>query len=268
MKKIIKALAVLSILALSIFTLAACSREEPERRTLIMGTNAAFFPFEFVADYGQGVIGQYAGIDVSLVARIAEELDIDIIIQDQEFGGLILALQNRDIDFIAAAMTIRPDRQEQVNFTVPYFNAGQYVIVRTGDPINSVAELEGMIVAVQLATTGDFAVTDAHEDGTVVFQTINRYNNLALAGTELINRSIDAVIVDAPVARGIVANHPDQLRVFSDPSFFGPEQFGMAFHKEDTELLAEWNAVLSRLIAEGYVEYLYNYYTTYHAPSE
>ena len=243
----------------------------PPRRTLVMGTSAGFFPFEFIADHGQGVIGQYAGIDVSLVARIAEELDVDIVIQDQEFAGLIVALQNRSIDFIAAGMTIRPDRAEVVNFSVPYYNAGQYVIVQQGNTaINAISDLEGLIVGVQLGTTGDMAITDGQADGVVSFQDIARFNQPAHGILDLISGSIDAFVVDAPVARAFLATYPGDLRIFSDPNgFFGPEQFGMAFHQDDTELLAEFNAVLTRLIAEGYVDYLYNYYMTYHvAPVE
>lgn len=262
-----KKLLLLALMIAALTALAACNEEETpaagtERRTLIMGTNAGFFPFEFIADYGRGVIGQYAGIDVSLVARIAEELDVDIIIQDQEFAGLILALQNRSIDFIAAAMTIRPDRQEVVNFTIPYFNAGQYVIVRSDNTdINAMADLEGLIVGVQIGTTGEMAVTDGQADGLVTFQNIAMYNQPVPGIMDIISGSIDAFVIDAPVARAFLASHPGQLRIFSDPDgFFGPEQFGMAFHKDDVELLAEFNAVLERLIAEGYVEYLYEFY--------
>ena len=264
-----KKLFVLALLLVSIFALSACtsSNEEEERRTLIMGTSARFFPFEFVADPGQGVIGQYAGIDLSLVARIAQYLDVDIIVRDQEFVGLILALQNREIDFIAAGMTIRPDREEVVNFTVPYFNAGQYVIVR-GDntEINSMADLAGKLVGVQLATTGDMAVTDGHEANVVNFGSIVRFNDPNPGILDVLSGSLDAFIIDAPVARGFVANHQGNLRAFADPGgFFGPESFGMAFHKDDVELLAQFNEVLERLIAEGYVTYLYEYYTTHHA---
>jgi len=267
MKKVLT-LALAAVLALSMFTLTACDSDNSgtERTTLIMGTSARFFPFEFIADYGQGVIGQYAGIDLSLVARIAYYMDVDIVVQDQEFVGLILALQNREIDFIAAGMTIRPDRQEQVNFTVPYFNAGQYVIVRTDSDINSIADLEGLLVGVQLATTGDFAITDGHEEGVVEFGNIARFNDPNPGIMDVLTGSLDAFVIDAPVARGFVANNPDGLRAFADPDgFFGPESFGMAFHKDDTELLAQFNEILERLIAEGYVEYLYNYYNTHHA---
>ena len=265
MKKLLT-LALAAMLALSMFALTACSDDENERTTLIMGTSARFFPFEFIADYGQGVIGQYAGIDLSLVARIAYYMDVDIVVQDQEFGGLILALQNREIDFIAAGMTIRPDRQEIVNFTVPYFNAGQYILVRSDSDINSMADLEGLLIGVQLATTGDIAVTDGHDAGTVVFGNIARFNDPNPGIMDVLTGSLDAFIIDAPVARGFVANHAGELRAFADPGgFFVPESFGMAFHKDDTELLAQFNEILERLIAEGYVEYLYNYYNTHHA---
>lgn len=269
MKKLLLITALALTMALGLGALTACtSNDDDERRTLVMGTNAAFFPFQFIADPGQGVIGQYAGIDVSLVARIAEELDVNIVIQDQEFAGLLLALQNREIDFVAAAMTIRPDRQEIVNFSVPYFNAGQFIITREADThINSIADLEGLLVAVQLGTTGDIALTEGQDAGYVTFGDILTYNQPLPALMDLLNGGIDALVIDAPVARAFYATY-DGLRILPDPNnFFGPEEFGLAFHQEDTDLLAEFNAVLSRLISEGFIDYLYEYYNTEHSPA-
>jgi len=263
-----KKLIVLAILVLAVAAFAGCnSGADGERRTLVMGTSAGFFPFEFVADHGQGVIGQYAGVDLSLVARIAEYLDVDIIVQDQEFGGLLLALQNREIDFIAAAMTITEERAQSVNFTVPYFSAGQYIIVRSdNNDVNSIADLEGKLVGVQFNTTGDIAITDAQDNGDITFGNIARFNQPTPGVFDVLSGSLDAFVVDAPVARGFMANHPGELRIFADPNgFFGAESYGMAFHKDDTELLAEFNEVLTRLIAEGYVLYLYEYYQREHA---
>jgi len=261
MKKRLLLIFAILISAMVVFT--ACNNddeEETDRRTLIMGTNASFPPFEFLADGGQGVIGRYAGIDVSLVARIAEELGMDVEIRDQEFAGLIFALENREIDFIAAAMTIRPDRQERVNFTVPYFDARQTVIVLSDNTdINSIEDLEGMIVGVQFATTAELRLTD--EDVNINFDEVRSYNQPAMGIMDLISGSIDAFVVDAPVARGFYSVHGGALRLFTDEEFFGPEQYGMAFHLEDTELLAQFNEVLTRLIAEGFVDYLYDHYT-------
>ena len=236
----------------------------PDWPTLIMGTSAGFFPFEFVAMEGEAVNARYAGIDISLAARIGRELEVNIEIMDMEFPGLIFALQSREVDFVAAAMTIRPDRAEQVNFSVPYFTAGQWAVVRQDSPFQSIADLAGTVVGVQIGTTGDFSVTD----GNINFQDIVRFNQPAPGILDLIGGSIDVFVIDAAVARAFAATHHEQIRAFPDMDFFGAEQYGMAFHLEDTELRDRFNSVLERLIAEGYVEYLYSQYTTYFSPAQ
>ena len=236
----------------------------PDWPTLIMGTSAGFFPFEFVAREGEAVNDRYAGIDISLAARIGRELEVNIEIMDMEFPGLIFALQSREVDFVAAAMTIRPDRAEQVNFSIPYFTAGQWAVVMQDSPYHSMADLTGTVVGVQIGTTGDFAVTD----GDIDFEDIVRFNQPAPGIQELIGGSIDAFVIDAAVARAFAATHSEHLRAFPDVDFFGAEQYGMAFHLEDIELKDRFNEVLERLIAEGYVDYLYNQYNTYFSPAD
>jgi len=260
MKKYLIILLALSLLGA--IALTGCSQdEESERPTLVMGTSAGFPPFEFIASAGNEVIGQYAGIDLRLVRRIAEELGYDIEVRDMAFGGLIASLQNREIDFIAAAMTIRPDRAEMVNFSVPYFDARQTIIINAGNTaITSVSDLEGKTVGVQFATTAELAMTD---DDVPYDIDVVSFNQPAVAMVDLLNGTIDAVVVDAPVARGFQRVHGDAIVLLTDEDFFGPEQFGMAFNLADTELLARFNEVLTRLIAEGYVDELYDHYAAY-----
>ena len=236
--------------------------------TIIMGTSAGFFPFEFIARPGEAVNDRYAGIDISLAARISRELEVNIEIMDMEFAGLITALQAREVDFVAAAMTIRPDRAESVNFSIPYFTAGQWVVVQTGSPYNSMTDLAGRSIGVQIGTTGDFAVTDALNDGDIDLDDIVRFNQPAPGMLELIGGSIDAFVIDAAVARAFAATYSDRLRAFPDTDFFGAEQYGMAFHLEDLELRDRFNAVLQGLIAEGYIDYLYDNYTAYFSPAD
>jgi len=236
----------------------------PDWPTLVMGTAAGFFPFEFIAHEGEAVNDRYAGVDISLAARIGRELEKNIEILDMDFGGLIFALQSGEVDFVAAAMTIRPDRAEMVNFSVPYFTAGQWVVVQIDSPYNSMADLAGRSVGVQLGTTGDFAVTDAEID----FSDIVRFNQPAPGIVDLIAGSIDAFVFDSSAARAFAATHSDRLRAFPDTTFFGAEQYGMAFHLENTELLAQVNAVLERALAEGYIDYLYDNYVAYFSPAD
>ena len=271
MKKYIGALVMLALSCILVFSAcgnnndtAATQWQMPER--LVMGTSAGFFPFEFIAQEGEAIIGRYAGVDISLVYRIGQELGVEIEILDMAFPGLIMALQAREVDFVAAAMTIRPDRAEMVNFSIPYFNtatSGQFIVVRDDSTVESMQDLVGGIVGVQIGTTGDFAVTDS----TLVLQEIVRLDQPAHSVPGLLSGSLDAFVIDGSVARALATSH-DGLRAFPDVDFFGPEQYGMAFHLEDLELLAAFNEVLERLVAEGYVDYLYAWYISEFAPPD
>ena len=231
----------------------ACNNNE--RETIILGMASGFLPFNFIADNGDGAIDMYSGVSVALVAAIAEELGIDVQVRDQEFDGLLAALMSGEIDIIAAGMTITADRLEQVNFSTPYFDARQTVIVLADNTaIQTVSDLEGMSVGVQLGTTGEISMTDADIDIDVVSYTI-----VATGILELIAGRIDAFVIDSPVAKGFLSQHPN-LRSFTDDDFFEDEQFGMAFNKNNVDLLNRFNAVLQRLVAEGYPDILYNQY--------
>ena len=92
--------------------------------TLKMGTNAAFWPFE----YTEG--NEVVGFDITMSQYIAKGYGKQLEVVHMEFDSLIAALQAGSIDFIAAGMSITPDRQEEVDFSDPYYSSEQVVIVR------------------------------------------------------------------------------------------------------------------------------------------
>lgn len=92
--------------------------------TVRMGTNAAFFPFE----YTEG--SEVVGFDATMAQYIANDYGKSLEIQDMAFDGLIAALQSDAIDFIAAGMTATEERRQNVDFSEPYFESKQVVIVR------------------------------------------------------------------------------------------------------------------------------------------
>lgn len=92
--------------------------------TVRMGTNAAFFPFE----YTEG--SEVVGFDATMAQYIANDYGKNLEIQDMAFDGLIAALQSDAIDFIAAGMTATEERRQNVDFSEPYFSSKQVVIVR------------------------------------------------------------------------------------------------------------------------------------------
>jgi len=96
----------------------------PGDGTVRMGTNAAFFPFE----YTEG--SEVVGFDATMAQYIANDYGKNLEIQDMAFDGLIAALQSDAIDFIAAGMTATEERRQNVDFSEPYYESKQVVIVR------------------------------------------------------------------------------------------------------------------------------------------
>ncbi len=206
---------------------------------LVMGTNADFPPFEFRNEQNE-----VDGFDVDIANAVAEAMGRELVIEDMSFDGLIPALQANRVDMVVAGMTITEERSERVNFSDPYYNAGQTIVVREdNDEIQSVDDLQDKKVAVQLGTTGDF---EAHE--LLPDENITQFNQVNEAFLELGNNRVDAIIIDIPVAERYT-----QLRdgFKTVGGAFTEEYFGIAVHKENAELLEEVNRVLAELKESG-----------------
>ena len=144
---------------------------------LTMATNAAFPPYEYVEG------GEVAGIDAEIADAIADKLGLELQIDDMEFDSITEALKGGKADIGLAGMTITPDRQEEVDFTVSYTTGVQVIIVTEDSDITSADDLlaEGAnhTVGVQRNTTGDIYTTKDIEDAGL--GTIDRYSQGAEA---------------------------------------------------------------------------------------
>lgn len=92
---------------------------------LVMGTSAGFPPFEYLDDKNQVI-----GVDVDIMAAVAKKLNKELVVENMDFDGLIPALNSGKIDAIAAGMTVTDERKVNVDFSDPYFDASQVVLVR------------------------------------------------------------------------------------------------------------------------------------------
>jgi polar amino acid transport system substrate-binding protein len=91
---------------------------------MLVGTESGFPPYEYAS--GQNIIG----VDIDIMARIAKELDMELKIEDMPFESLITALTSGKITAIAAGMTINEERLVNVDFSIPYVDASQVVVIR------------------------------------------------------------------------------------------------------------------------------------------
>jgi polar amino acid transport system substrate-binding protein len=237
------------VLAVAMVALSGCGRpaaqppqgQEQPKPELVMGTNAEFAPFEFVNEANEIV-----GFDVDLAREIADRLGYVLKIDNMAFDGLIPALKTGRIDMIVAAMTITEERLLEVNFSDPYYNAGQVIVVRADNTdINSVEDLKaGRKIAVQLGTTGDLTAQEiaASEEN------ISRFQQISLAFKEVELGRADAVLVDNPVAERFMKTN-EGFRIVGDT--LTQENFGIAVNKDNPELLGKINRALADIVADG-----------------
>ena len=239
--------AVVAIIALSL--LASCSQASD---SLVVASDAAFPPFEYVDEETKEIVG----FDIDLINAVADKAGLDITIKNVAWDPLLAGMADCQYDMAISAMTITAERAEQFSFSDPYINAGQIVVVQSSnDAINGPEDLVGMTVGAQIGTTGAMEI-EAIED-----TTLKIYDTYELAFLDLNNGQTDAVVADYPLAMAFVANNSFDLKVVGD--IFTNENYGVAFCKGNDELIAQVNAALAELISEGYIdELIVKWYST------
>ena len=212
-----------------------------------MATNAAFPPYEYVEG------GEIAGIDAEIAAAIAGKLGLELLIDDMEFDSITEAVKSGKADLGLAGMTVTPDRQEEVDFTVSYATGVQVVIVTEDSEIASVDDLfaEGAnhVVGVQRNTTGDIYTTDDIEDEGL--GTIDRYSKGAEAVQALKTGKVDCVVIDNEPAKAFVAE-VEGLKILETE--YVTEDYAAAMSKDNKALYDAVNAALQELIADGTIQ--------------
>lgn len=215
-----------------------------------VATDATFPPFESV----DVATGEYIGFDMDLVRAIDEYLaDVKIEIVNVAWDGLIPGLLNGNYDIIAAAMTITPERAMAVDFTDPYFEASQVIVVTAdNNKIQGPDDLKDKYVTVQIGTTGDLYVSDFG------VKRIGRFNTAPEALLEVQNGTADALVVDEAVAKEFVAANPGSIKIVGVP--FTDEAYGMAVKKGNKQLLSKLNEAIAALKANGTYDKIYSKY--------
>ncbi len=238
MKKLI-ALVLAMVMVLTAMTVLA-----EEKKTLVMGTNAMFPPYE----YWDG--DKIVGIDAEICAAVAAYLGMDFDVQDMDFDALIPAVNAGKIDVVMAGMTVTEERALMVNFTDSYATGVQVVIVKEDSEITSVDDLfageKKYVIGVQQATTGDLYCTwDLEDEGKA---TVNRYMNGNEAVMSLMAGKVDCVVIDNEPARAYVAANSG-LKILETE--YITENYAAAIAKSNTELVAQFNEALRALTADG-----------------
>lgn len=208
---------------------------------LTLCTNPPYEPFEY--EDGDEVVG----LDIDIVQEVAEDLGVDLEIKVTGFDGIQSGadLNAGNCDIVASAITITEARELNMDFTEPYFDADQGLLVPAGSDLDSIESLDGLTVGVQQATTGlDFAVEQGLD--TVEFE------DLGLQVEAVRNGTVDAIINDIAVLGPFTG---DDLVVGT--VFPTGEQYGLGIKTGNTALLAAANDTLARILSDGTYDDIY-----------
>lgn len=213
--------------------------ESQESNVLKVGTNAEFAPFEYVNEEDGTTI---EGFDIDLINAIAADQGMTVEMENLEFDGLVMALQNGSIDVAIAGMSVTPERVEQVDFTETYYDAGLNIAVAIDDDsIASEEDLAGKVVTAQQGTTGADKAMELQEAGVVA--DVKLLANINVCMMALANGEVDAVIMDIPVNNKYVAAHPDEVKIAAEFVVEEPEQLLLRWQRAIPNSWKNWMLV-------------------------
>ncbi|MDR7520228.1 MAG: basic amino acid ABC transporter substrate-binding protein [Armatimonadota bacterium] len=219
-------------------------------REIKIGSDTTYPPFESVDEQTKEIIG----FDPDLMAEICKRANCKATFVTTAWDGIFVALAQGQFDAVVSGVTITEERRKTVEFSEPYLRYGQVVLVRSDESaITGVDALTGKKVAVQTGTTNDEKATALQKEGKV--GEVRRYENFALAVTALINKDVDAVIIDSYAADGFIGIHPGRLKKVGEP--FTSEALGIALKQGDTTLKQAFDAALAQMKADGTLDKLY-----------
>jgi len=229
-------------------------------KKLVVYTDPNFSPFEFHAN-GTEVVG----VDIEIAKAIAAELGVEIDIKEADFDAIIMAIASGKGDIAISGFTITEDRKKEVDFSSPYINSVQYIIVPSDSTIAVVEDLAGKKVGVAKGYTGQFLMEDeiskdeeTGKEGVLYNKntTVTDYRSANEATLALKSGKINAVVMDEFVAKKIVDNNSGLKAVelkYQDGGT-SAEEYGVVVPKGNQELLEKINAVIDTLKSEGKIE--------------
>lgn len=248
MKKSAKALVIAMILVLTCGVLAGCgSKEEGDDatvKTYIAATEPTYAPFDTTDEEGNIV-----GFDMDLLNAIGEDQGFKVEYQSFEFDAIVPAIQAGNADIIAAAMNVTEKRAEQVDFSDKYFDSGKVILVKKdNDTIKDVNDFTAdMKVAAQIGTTeGEYVQKLADEGKIGEAVVLNKTTDCIL---QLQNGDVNAIIMDAPVAKFYSDKYGDEIKKLD--ATIDPAPMAFAVQKGNDELLEKINAGLKNLKENG-----------------
>ena len=222
---------------LIVFGLCGCSSREDK---LIMVTEASFAPYEYYSD------GKIVGVDVDIAKEIALEMGRKLVVKDVSFDSIIHEVKSGKADLGVAGISYSDERAKQVDFSLEYTTSRQVVLVREFSSINSIDDIRGKKIAVQLGSVADMYVSEMYDNKNII-----REKKYLAAIQDLKDKKVECVVMDELPAKEIVGENND-IRILND--ILAEDSYGIIVDKGNKDLLDVVNRVVERLRQEGKID--------------
>lgn len=225
---------------------ATNEEETTEKEVYTVATDNGYVPFEFIDEE----TGELVGFDIDLMNALAEEAGIEIEYETLEFDGIVAGISSGRFDIAIAGMTITEERQESIDFTQPYYEAGLILAVRDdNEEIKSIEDVDGKVVATRTGSTSETYLKEHTDAIPEAFpQIIEGYQNV-LAGRA------DAVLYDLPNVL-FYSEQEAEGRLKTVGEKLTGEEYGIAFPK-GSELRDVIDEALTTLKENGTYDDIY-----------
>lgn len=252
-----KRLCFLLVVITSLMMLIACSAEkrassneqleqQPSFTKLVVGTQASYEPLEYVNESGNIV-----GIEMEILQAISEEMGVEFDIRNIGWEPVFQQVASGEIDVGVSAITITDERKKKYDFTEPYYEVTQLMIVREESNVQYLKDLKNKKIAVQQSTTGlQTAQLLQGEHST----NIVAYESLPLAIEQVANGNVDGAIGDNVVISEYIKNNREQQLESVEDASFHKEHFGFMVKKGNHEVVQFLNEGIQKIKRNGTLE--------------
>lgn len=236
--------------------ITACSKEKSQntlqqiqsRGKIVVGTEAALPPYEFVED------GKIVGYGPDILNEIVKNMKVELDQQDVPFTGILPGLEEKKFDLVATAISVTPERQEKFGLTIPIGDFVYFLVKRTGDDrLNNPDDVNGKVIGTNTGTVIDKEITKYNEklkaEGKEGFEIV-RYKSMADVYLDLKNGRLDAAISGLLTLKDIDKKEPGAYERF-DGGIEIHQYASWAVRKEDKELLEFLNAEILKMKKSG-----------------
>ncbi|MEI7616021.1 MAG: basic amino acid ABC transporter substrate-binding protein [Actinomycetota bacterium] len=203
---------------------------------LTVGSDATYPPMEFKE--GDTIVG----FDLDITKAIAEKMGLKLEYINTAWDGMFPAVAAHKFDMVISSITITDDRKKEMDFSDPYYNANQSVIIKAGSGIDSADKLNGKKIGVQIGTTSE------NEAKKITGSAVSTYDDNVMAFEDLKAGRVDAIMCDSPVGDYYTVKNAGYAIGFKINT---NEFYGIGFAKDTPELVKAVNSALAAIKTDG-----------------